>query len=241
MQDDWRQIKEQVRRDQEAFDRHSARLLEALTRRGVAVYCRRGCRKCCTLTVNATFVEALGIAQCLTPEQGAAVATHASRLSEIASAAKDFKEYLRTCRTHLGFCPLLDADGACGIYPVRPFACRALLSTRDSDWCAVDFSCLHPAEKQAFMSGLDPSVVAFPTHYVAAAQDLGREFEERTAAAMIKRFGFSLRGNLSFLISLEQQLGVSELVPQGLEVTRRALIRAGFDLPFVVHMESLGA
>ncbi|WP_305044799.1 YkgJ family cysteine cluster protein [Geoalkalibacter sp.] len=235
----WRPLWEKLRRDQELFDRHCEGLLADLAGRGVPVHCRRGCRDCCTLSVSATLSEALLVARSLKPEQADAVRAHARRLVEIACGARDFKAYLRTSRAQLGLCPLLDEKGCCGIYPRRPFACRALLSTRDSAWCAVDFSSLHPAEKQAFMSGLDQTVVAFPTHYVAAAQDLGRLLEERAAAAMAERFGFSLRGNLSFLIFLEQQIGLSDLVPQGLDATRRALVEAGLDLPFVVHVDPL--
>lgn len=124
---------------------------------------------------------------------------------------------------------------------MRPFSCRALFSTRNSDWCAVDFAALHPAERQAFMSSLDRSLVAFPTHYLAAPQQAGVRWEQQAMAAMMSHWGFSVSGNLVFMVFLELQLGLSRLIPMGLQATLAALDKAGANQPYLISCdESIG-
>ncbi|SDL93405.1 Putative zinc-or iron-chelating domain-containing protein [Geoalkalibacter ferrihydriticus] len=239
MQDIWQELNRQILAGQDFFDDQCRSLLVALREQSVTIYCKAGCSNCCTLMVNATFPEALLVGAVLAPEQFDAVAAHAEGLARIACDARDFKDYLRRRRRDLGPCPLLNADGRCGVYAVRPIACRALFATRNSAWCAVDFGTLHSAEKEAFMSSLDPSLVAFPTHYLAATQALGQQLEARAAAAMVSRWGFSLNGSLAFLLFLEQRCRLSALIPQGLAATRQALAAAGYDLPFVVNYDPI--
>jgi hypothetical protein len=79
-----------------------------------------------------------------------------------------------------------------------------LLSTRPAAWCTVDFSELSPWDKQAFESSLDRQVVAWPTHYVAATQQLGRALEETLLASMRRDKGWALSGNFPLMVWLER-------------------------------------
>jgi Fe-S-cluster containining protein len=210
------------------------------THSGGQVHCGRGCRGCCSLAVNATFPEASFLAGIVTEPQAARVAEHVARLRAHLPECGDLKSFLRLHRRTIGFCPLLNDDGSCGVYERRPFSCRSLLATRESRWCSIDFGELTTEEKAAFVESLDRSVVAFPMHYAAMPQELGQEMEDRIAVEMVESCGFSLYGNLTVLIHLERNHGLSEAVAQGIGVTTELLARTGLDHPFLVTLTTGG-
>jgi hypothetical protein len=232
----WQALKDEVRRQQALFDEKIRALVDAGTAGGGRLYCGRGCRNCCTLAVQCTYTEALLVADTVGEELTAALSEHISRLRRHLKEAVDFKSYLRLHRQKIGFCPFVEADGACGAYTVRPFACRSLLSTRPADWCAVDFAELHPLEKQAYLSSLDPAVVAWPTHYLAAPSDLGQELESAAFWRMHDTFGFSLDGNLPFLVWLERKYRLSEVAEKGLAAVLALLEKERLNLPFLINI-----
>ena len=103
--------------------------------------CRKYCADCCTTNVTLTTLEARYIHAFLDEKQRAAL----SRAIYSRTQAPRFQPAMSTnCHARLcaegkappeehvpadpGTCPLLEAD-ACTIYPVRPFACRCMLST----------------------------------------------------------------------------------------------------------------
>ena len=143
----------------------AARLLEqfqstAIDFHGAAVSCHRGCSRCCfhwvedvssfEAQIMADFIKtripsaAAGIrAACLADiDHYAAVRTSArSRLAELKSSETtpdldtlslaSFYQLRRPC-------PLLDRDGACTAYSVRPIACRIYLSFSPPKLCDPD-------------------------------------------------------------------------------------------------------
>ena len=203
---------------------------------GGRIHCGRGCSGCCSLAVNCSFVEALAIARSLSEEQASRVADHVSRLVDRTAAIEGLKEYLRMYRDEIGACPFLDTDGACGIYPRRPLSCRALLSTREPIWCRTDFSGLDAAEKQAYMEGLDRSVVAFPLHFVASTQETGLELETRAGRLMADLCGFSLYGNLPTLVWLAREHGLAEVSCHGRVAVEQLLTTTGSAHPCLMTM-----
>lgn len=223
-----------VREDQRQFDRRMASWIGDFQGDGGRVYCARGCKNCCNLVVNATLPEAMLVAEQLSGAHRVALRAHVARLAEAIGSVTDLKDYLRLHRKKIGDCPFLDADGSCGVYQVRPFSCRALLSTRNRDWCAVDFADLHPAERQAFMSGLDRSVVAFPTHYLSHPQHLALTLEQNAARAMKDHCGFAIRGNLTVQVLLLVDHELERSLAQGLAQVRQIVQRAGWAHPLLL-------
>ncbi len=204
----------------------------------VSIHCTSGCCNCCSLAVNCSYPEALQLSRTLSADQQQAVKEILPRLREISLAAPDLKEFLRSFRDQLGGCPFLTPeDGCCSVYSDRPFSCRALISTRNSSWCAVDFAGLHPLEQEAFLSSLDPEVVAFPTHYLAAPQETGLEMESLALVAMRENFHVALSGNLIYQVWLELEHRLSEIIPHGLGATRNYLERHQLDLPFLLQLQ----
>jgi len=202
------------------------------------IYCEKGCCNCCALAVNCSFPEALAISGVLTVAQQQTLVGKIPTLRTLGEQATSFQDFLGRFRAQLGGCPFLDhLDGCCGIYPVRPFSCRALLSTRNSSWCAVDFAGLHPLEKEAFLSSLDPDLVAFPTHYLAASQKVGLALELRTIAAMHASFGFGLSGNLIYQVWLEQEHQLSRIIPAGFTATLGYLEKNRLNLPLLLNLQ----
>lgn len=232
----WQSLKSEVRRQQTFFDEKIRMSVDACTAASGRIYCHRGCRSCCNLAVQCTFTEALLVADRLGEKHTAALHEHISRLFQHIDEAVDLKSYLRLHRQRIGFCPFLETDGACGVYAERPFACRSLLSTRPADWCAVDFAELHSLEKQAFLSSLDPNLVAWPTHYLAAPRDLGQELESAAFWRMHDTFGFTLSGNLPFLVWLEREFGLSATAAMGHAEVLALLEKECLHLPFLVHL-----
>lgn len=173
--------------------------------RGKGIFCRAGCAGCCRLAVHATFPEAASIAGQLSQEQTARLSAYIGRLQRAIATVTDLKSYLQSHRLAVGPCPFLDAQGQCSIYPVRPLSCRALLSTRPAEWCTVDFADLDRWDRQAYEQGLDRQVVAWPTHFVAATQDYGRELENQLLESMSQQQGWALAGNLAAMVWLERR------------------------------------
>lgn len=230
----WPLLKDEIRQQQAFFDEQTRSAVAACTAGGGRIYCGRGCRSCCTLAVHCTFTEALLVAEALGEAQAAVLSEHVARLRRLSEEAVDLKSYLRLHRQKIGNCPFLEADGACGVYAMRPFACRSLLSTRPADWCAVDFADLHPLEKQAYLSSLDPALVAWPTHYLAAPRELGQELEAAAFWRMHDNFGFTLSGNLPFLIWLEVKYRLSGMAAMGHAAVLALLEKERLNLPFLL-------
>lgn len=203
---------------------------------GGAVHCGRGCRECCTLTVNCTLAEAVVLAGAISDAQAVAVAKYAERLRELVGTAADLKDYLRRQRREAGECPLLDTDGACGAYALRLLSCRALISTKESRWCGADFAELSSEEKRGYVDSLDRSVVAFPLHYSASMQDTGREMETRALSLMQQRFGFAVYGCMPVLVHLVRDKELAEAVNAGAAAIKDVLRECGFDHPFLVDI-----
>lgn len=232
----WQPLKDDVHRQQALLDEQIKAAVEVCAAGGGHIYCRRGCRNCCNLAVQCTFTEALLVVDALAEAPATALYEHVSRLRRHIGEAVDFKSYLRLHRQTLGFCPFLSADGACGVYAARPFACRSLLSTRPADWCAVDFAGLHPLEKQAFLSSLDPHLVAWPSHYLAAPRELGQEFESTAYWRMHDSLDFTLGGNLPFLVWLEREYRLSAVAAKGYTAVMLLLEKEQLNLPFLINL-----
>lgn len=226
-----------VRNCQQQLDAATTRHCADYAARGGRIFCGPGCSNCCSLVVNATLPEALAVAATLSPSQSAALKAHVERLLAGWDDQRDLKGYLRWHRQSVGLCPLLNEGGECGVYPLRPLACRALLATRPADWCAVDFGTLPSLEKELFMASLDRTAVAFPTHYFAASQELGEELEQRLTSAQQQNWGFSLSGNLSALIYLALEFGLGEVVGQGGAAVAGLLQHSGLDRPMLVQFQ----
>jgi len=205
---------------------------------GGEIFCAKGCSSCCTLAVNCTAVEALLIARSLDKGQQENLKDYVARLKEKVSDAAALQDYLRLHRKELNGCPFLH-EGSCGIYPVRPISCRALLATKESRWCGVDFSELTAAEKMAFLESLDRKAVAFPLHYLASTQDAGQKLEAQLSLQMLQEFGFSLYGSMPVLVYLFSEYDLSDILCKGADTVQAAAVAAGLAKPFLLQVETL--
>lgn len=203
---------------------------------GGSIFCGKGCSNCCSLAVHTGFAEALAVARSLDDAQERAVEAYAVKLRELVQGVTELPQYLRLHRQEAGFCPLLNEAGACSAYSVRPLTCRSLISTRESKWCGADFSQLSQAERDEFIAGLDRKVVAFPSHYVAALQESGKEFEEAGAKSMRDLLGFAIYGNLGVLVHLVREHRLEEACLAGKTAVVDVIAKAGFNHPLLLTM-----
>ncbi len=203
----WRQ---QVISAWQQFDEDTLNLWQEHKQKGGSIYCRKACGNCCTLTVNCSYPEAVILASALTPRQHDLVLARLPLLEQLCSAATDLKTFLVSHRNQAGGCPFLDSEECCSCYADRPLSCRALLSTRPEAWCGVDFSTLHPLEKQAFLSSLDAEVVAYPSHYLARPLEQAAAMEKSLDDEFAMQYGVKISGNLIWLLGLELNSQISE-------------------------------
>lgn len=234
----WNNLLEELAVKRECLDMMAAAWTGDYRSHGGTIFCGRGCRECCSLTVNCTLTEAIFLAQTLNDRQAEAVADYAVRLGGMVTPAMALKEYLRLQRRDMGWCPLLEDDGVCGAYAARPLSCRALLSTKESFFCGVDFAGLTSEEKQAYVESLDRSVTDFPLHYVASTRETGAELEARALTLMRQRFGFSVYGAMPVLVHLVRTHGLAEAVEAGRETAEAGAKHAGLAHPFLVEFAS---
>lgn len=100
--------------------------------------CSAGCPHCCVLNVAALLPEAAVIAVWLKEQLGSA---------EIGNLRKQLTTHISWTRwmedderiTRRAYCPFLDGSASCSIHPVRPLACRGVVSL-DSAKCREAFS-----------------------------------------------------------------------------------------------------
>lgn len=228
-----RPLTTEIQQKQEFFDQFCAAWIGDYTRGGGRLYCAKGCGGCCSLVVNCTAPEALRIAETLDEQQRQRLRERIATIRDCAEQSDSLKEWLARYRRQGGPCPFLEPDACCGIYPVRPLSCRSLLSTREPHWCSTDFSSLSSAEKQAFMEGLDRSAVAFPTHYAATPQEIAQELELATLSAMERHCGWSLLGNLPWLVWLAVEHDLATLIRQDAATAHRELTAQRLLHPFL--------
>lgn len=234
----WYNLLIEVTDRQQLFDSLSAREIASYAANGGSIHCTKGCGGCCTLAVNCTATEALLISRSLVKSQLEALCRYIWRLKEKLAAVTDMKNYLRIHRKELGGCPFLD-NSICTIYDNRALSCRSLLSTKESRWCAADFSELGQEEKQAFMESLDRPNVAFPMHYLAATQNLAQGLENQLAMLMMQQSGLAIYGSMPLLVYLFSEHELSEAIEGGADSVRALAASTGFDNPFILRVETL--
>jgi len=201
-EDQWKNIKQSLQNEAAALDGVIAEWQAARVAAGKRLFCAAGCSNCCTLFVQSTLAEARIVAEQLDAPQFAKLEEYILRQRECFAGEDDFLTILRKQRTTLGPCPFLDDTGSCGVYALRPLACRALLSTKDPAWCAADFSNLDPLEKRLYLESLEREVVAYPVHYVASTQAAAQGTETRLLEQIQALPGGAISGNFPLLVYL---------------------------------------
>lgn len=227
-----REIRDKVRRLQSDSDRMTGAWINGYRLLGGKLFCTDKCSNCCSLAVHSTWLETLCAGDSIKDDCCLQLDSHLKRLTTIITQSPDFTSFLRM-RRQLGPCPFL-AEESCSIYPDRPISCRSLLSTKESLWCNADFGTMTGKEKHSFMAGLDRSVVAFPTQYVEATRDAGRNLEDELSGIMKQHFGFSIYGNLPLLVYLNRHHRFEEVVECGYDATVDFLDRVGLNHPYLI-------
>lgn len=125
-----------------AYDRYLAHVLAAHP-----MACRVGCTACChdnPRGVTGVEIERLVRAVDALPD-GPAIR---ARFATLAALRTDPAAW----RARHAPCPLLDAEGRCRAYALRPLACRAFVAATPAEWCAPT----HPSYPERVNPHLDP-------------------------------------------------------------------------------------
>lgn len=114
------------------------------------VTCRRGCSRCCCHWVEDVYsFETEIVATYICQQEPSRIPAIIKRLSDDCAAFERLDRTLQVESTdddpidRLLFsfhrlqrrCPLLDRNGNCSIYPVRPITCRSYVSLTPPQWC----------------------------------------------------------------------------------------------------------
>jgi hypothetical protein len=91
-------------------------------------------------------------------------------------------------------------------------------------------------EKHSFIESLDREVVELPMHYVAATRDIGQNMEVEISGIMTKHLGFSLYGNFTLMVFLNNEHGFAEKVCKGFEATIDFLEKEGLNHPYLISI-----
>lgn len=105
--------------------------------------CAPGCHHCCSELTFATEHEADYILEQMTPEEREALKPAVAKWFEAAQPhllkiGLDNPKYGIVWRLLDIPCPLLKADGMCGVYATRPTGCRMFFATGDPNDCATE-------------------------------------------------------------------------------------------------------
>ena len=201
-----------------AVDDVLAHLLPVITSRGEhTIACRAGCNACCSQLIRVTWPEALLVAAwLLEPDQAElrarfeaalpawreAVAEERATVEELlarhAGPPLDEPDRQRYVDATLAYhrrdamCPFNDAQGNCGIYPVRPLPCRATYVEGTAEHCG-------PGDPQG------PSVLKHPSLQGALQElrtlllDSARRSPSQPAEAALPTFVAAALASLSAL------------------------------------------
>lgn len=229
-------LQQQILSARHQLDDAITELRHSCQEQGRDLYCRPGCGNCCTLAVNCSHPEAMLLATSLSSAQRRQVIARLPLLAQLCAAACDLKEFLLSYRQQGGGCPLLDPQQNCSCYDERPLSCRALLSTRPPAWCGVDFSTLHPLEKQAFLSSLDTALVAFPSHYLARPLELAAALEKSLDEEFAAQQQVKISGNLIWLLGLELTSQVGERLARQEEGMMEWLLEQQERYPYLLQV-----
>jgi len=232
----WQPLMQLVNKQHKFVDLINQQVCSEQPARGNIVYCGKGCSGCCNLNVHCSFSEVLAILPMLCADTLTSLADYAKQLQQLGEQSPSLKTFLSASRQQLGNCPFLDDHSNCQIYSTRPLSCRALLSTKEPQYCSLDFSTLSSAEKQDFMASLDQAVVNFPTHYLAIPQQIAMTAEQQCSDSMINTFGFALTGSLPYLVYLQHQFQLSDQLEKGAENTLDFLDQHQLNTPFLLQI-----
>jgi Fe-S-cluster containining protein len=156
------------------------------------IACKKGCHFCCHVNVMAMIPEAFLIASFIRYEERTEL-EDAVRETAPKIAGLTPQERHRTGTP----CPLLDADGACGVHALRPNACRAYYSP-DARLCEAS---LDAARHRA--GPIKVPTLAFP-HQIAAAFYGG--VTEACAGAGLQSCGVELTAALDLILGDESTM-----------------------------------
>jgi hypothetical protein len=236
---DDRRLQQQLLSARQQLDDAIADIRHSCRDQGWDLYCRAGCGNCCTLAVHCSYPEAVLLAAGLSVEQRNRINDRLPVLAQLCTKAGDLKEFLHSYRQRGGGCPLLDPQQNCSSYSERPLSCRALLSTRPPAWCGVDFSTLHPHEKQAFLSSLDKNLVAYPSHYLARPLELAAALEKSLDDDFAAQSRVKITGNLAWLLGLEINSQVGERLARKEEGLIEWLLEQQERYPYLLQVTAI--
>lgn len=207
------QLRETVSNINAEFDTATMNWISSYPR---GVSCSRGCSICCDMYVGAFSSEALVIANSISDEQYQKVLEHTNKVIDYAReyAEQNFAIFISGYRLAVGFCPLLDSDGACSIYSIRPGSCRYTYSNMLPKYCQAGYwRTVTILERDEYLAKIDPKTNAggYTPHLAPIKQIYDKVYDEHLRS--LKPYSsVILVGNMHYLIYLSRKPEYLELL-----------------------------
>ena len=134
--------------------------IEETAAQGEHISCHKGCAHCCHLLIEITWEEALFMVDWIAQLPACQKQDFIMRIQRNAAMARDFfttqtgaSAYAQPVEGDVDLadeiydayfyeekrpCPMLDQDGVCGAYSVRPSPCRLHVVTSPAKYCSAD-------------------------------------------------------------------------------------------------------
>jgi Fe-S-cluster containining protein len=191
------------------------------------VSCRKGCFSCCLAWVVVGLAEAEYLREELQanlPQTLAQVETEGPKRLERIVRQKHHLTFPAEYFLKANRCPMLTPDGACAVYPIRPLACRGVLTNLQAQYCAPGVvSELRGKARAEYQSQLKPW--HGPEHYLRVPWQLSERTARKLWATEQHVRGFTVIGELVSLIYLLGQQDFQAALSQGQERVRQLLAR----------------
>lgn len=194
---------------------------------GGQIHCGAGCFSCCNMPIWVSLVEALYMAEHLTPAEQKAVAKHARAVVRNAKNAPNDEVYVQRHRVDVGYCPLLSVhDGGCTRYGQRPTRCRDTFSAFPAEYCAAGYvENLTSKQRAAYQRKVERTPATDgETHFVAPLEHLSEDIWNVAMRQMRRHWRLEVWGDFWTLTTLAQDECFMRAVEQAQK--RQALQRA---------------
>ncbi|RDI95633.1 YkgJ family cysteine cluster protein [Meiothermus sp. QL-1] len=193
---------------------------------GVRASCRKGCAFCCLAWVVVGLAEAEYLWTQLPPHLRLRVEAEGPVRLERLVRQKGHPRLPTRHFLEARPCPLLTAEGACGVYPHRPLACRGVLTDLDARYCAPGVvPALRGRARLEYLRQLGPR--HGPEHYLRRPWQAAERLARQIWAAEQQIRGFTVVGELVGLLYLAGKPAFQRALALGKRAVRRWLAERG--------------
>jgi len=234
-------LKSETQQIYNQLDSFTEEWIENYIASGGKVFCQKGCYNCCDLPVRVTLAEAFLISDNNDAVSDDRLRTYLDKLIIYVRDSKSESDYLKSRRTRIGMCPLLNEEGACSVHKKHPIPCRKTISVLHHQFCKAEaINNLPPLEVLKYLDNIKSmsDVTGGRGHYVDDISGLGSYLQNSLRDTTKKLLGFDMFGDLSLMVFLStQEEFIKVLMSKNVRKVTRYLQENYFLHPYIISIE----